>query len=233
MSLASRLRPLLLRAGETWRDWRDGLDTAGRVAAPDIVTGSANKARGIRYQPTPLAPLRAVLRTLQLPPGRTFVDIGAGKGRVLLAARELPFARVIGVEYSEPLCAIARRNLAVAQRRAPGGPPVEIRCCDAADYRFEPGEDVIYLFNPFDAVVLARLLDNLHASLQRAPRPLWLVYHFPRWHAVVTATGWLRPHAMHCYGAHEFAVFRHEPAGAAGPDAADGVKLQQACEGAG
>ena len=229
-ALARGLQGALARCAERWRDWRDGIDTVRHVAATDIVTDSPNKAHGIRYQPSPAAPLRTLLRSLQLPPGRTFIDIGAGKGRVLLAARELPFARVIGVEYSAPLCAIARGNLSAVRRRVPDGAPVEIVCCDAADYRFECDEDVIYLFNPFDQVVLARLLHNLRASLQRSPRQLWLVYHFPRWHEAITATGWLQLQAVHRYRAHEFAVFVHVPESSV-PAQADGVKFGQACGG--
>ena len=226
--LARGLHGAMARCAEGWRDWRDGIDTVRHVAAADIVTDSANKARGIRYQPSPAAPLRTLLRSLQLPPGRTFIDIGAGKGRVLLAARELPFARVIGVEYSAPLCAIARRNLEAAQRRAPAGAPVEIHCCDAADYAFEHDEDVLYLFNPFDHVVLVRVLENLRSSLRRAPRRLWLVYHFPRWHEVIAATGWLELHAVHRFREHEFAVFVH-PTGTGVPGQVDGVEFGRAC----
>src|ERR1700719_3166712 len=41
----------------------------------------------------------------------TFVDIGAGKGRALLLAAELPFRKVIGVELSEELARIAQKNI--------------------------------------------------------------------------------------------------------------------------
>ena len=221
-AIARRLRSLQVCCAEHWRDWRDGVDTASQVAAGRIVTASPNKPHGIRYQASPADAVRAVLERLQLPPGRVFVDIGSGKGRVLLIARRMDFARVIGIEYSGPLCEVAQRNLAVAERRAAGA-PVQIVCADAADYDFPHGEDVIYLFNPFDAVVLARMLDRLAASLQARPRRLWLVYHFPRWHETLSATGWLRLHAVHRFGADEFAVFIHAPDGAGRPDAPAGL----------
>ena len=40
----------------------------------------------------------------------TFVDFGAGKGRVLMMACEYPFKQVIGVELSRKLHATASRN---------------------------------------------------------------------------------------------------------------------------
>lgn len=219
-AIAHRLRSLQVRCAEHWRDWRDGVDTASQVEAGRIVTASPNKPHGIRYQASPAGAVRAVLEGLALPPGRVFADIGSGKGRVLLIARRMDFARVIGVEYSGPLCEVARRNLAVAERRGGPGAPVEIVCADAADYAFPHGEDVLYLFNPFDAVVLASMLDRLAASLQARPRRLWLVYHFPRWHETLSATGWLRLQAVHRFGPDEFAVFTHAPDEAVRPDPA-------------
>src|SRR5262249_16540884 len=45
------------------------------------------------------------------PRGLTFVDFGSGKGRALLCAAARPFKRIVGVEWSTDLCAIARRNV--------------------------------------------------------------------------------------------------------------------------
>lgn len=41
----------------------------------------------------------------------TYLDLGSGKGKSLLMAAELPFARVIGVELSEKLVKAAQKNL--------------------------------------------------------------------------------------------------------------------------
>jgi tRNA1(Val) A37 N6-methylase TrmN6 len=48
----------------------------------------------------------------------TFVDGGAGKGRALLLAAELPFRKVIGVELNEALARIAQRNVILWKRLA-------------------------------------------------------------------------------------------------------------------
>jgi SAM-dependent methyltransferase len=211
MSLAARLAQRvrrLLRAADDWlRDWREGMDTRGRIEVDRIVTASPNRARGVRYQASPVRALRTVLDALDAPAGQAFVDIGAGKGRVLLLAARYPFARLIGVEYSPPLCDIARRNLARA--RLPM--PAEVICIDAADYAFPDDAGVVYLFNPFDAVVLARVIDNLRVSLQRAPRPFRLVYHFPRWHGVLDDCDFLERIAVHRIGGDEFAVYAMKP----------------------
>lgn len=41
----------------------------------------------------------------------TFIDFGAGMGRVLLMASERPFRKIIGVEFARELITIAENNL--------------------------------------------------------------------------------------------------------------------------
>ena len=41
------------------------------------------------------------------------IDIGAGMGRAVLLAAEMPFRLVVGVELNPTLAQIARRNLAI------------------------------------------------------------------------------------------------------------------------
>lgn len=43
-----------------------------------------------------------------------FLDLGSGKGRMVLSAARFPFRRIIGVELSNDLTAIARRNVATS-----------------------------------------------------------------------------------------------------------------------
>ena len=64
------------------------------------------------YEPSPLLALRRGLRGRELRPDDVFLDLGCGKGRVLVDAVQLPFARVVGVELVPELVEQARANLA-------------------------------------------------------------------------------------------------------------------------
>lgn len=199
----------LRRLSDLAFDWVHGTDTADPVEPGALRVTGPHRERGIRYQITRPRAFRRVLRELDLPPGEVFVDIGCGKGLVLLLAREFGFRRIVGVEYAPALCEIARRNLEVA-----GGPDPSrfaVHCCDAADYDFREEESVIYLFNPFDSFVLERVMAQLAASLARNPRRAWLIYHFPRWHAVVERSGLFAAIATQVDGDSEFIIYRHEP----------------------
>jgi len=145
---------------------------------PDAI--GPNIAHATHYEPTPVGELDALLAHVPFPfEGAAFVDLGAGMGRALLAAASYPFRRIVGVEISPALAAIARDNLEIFERRAARPPrcrDLRIVCEDAAAYRFPRGDLVVYLYNPFDATLVARVA----ANLARVPRKrLAVIYHTP------------------------------------------------------
>jgi ribosomal protein L11 methylase PrmA len=109
--------------------------------------------------------------------GRAFVDLGCGKGKAVLLACGYGFERAIGVEIDPHLTEVARRNLGSyrGRRRC----PAEFVTADASTWEFPDEPLTVYVYNPFDAEVLARVLDNLARSLERSPRPATILYHTP------------------------------------------------------
>jgi SAM-dependent methyltransferase len=104
----------------------------------------------------------------------TFVDVGAGMGRAVLLASELPFREVVGVELNPTLVRIARKN--AAAWRAAGRAPMRMVCGDAVDFRFPQGPCAAFLFNPFAAPVLRRLLKALKKGFAGRAGQLDLLY---------------------------------------------------------
>lgn len=203
----------LKECGDRYFDLVNGTETSRVVEAVDLVVTSVHKEHGFRYHATGARPFRRLMRTLCIPPGEVFLDIGSGKGRVLILALDFGFKKLVGVDYAAELCEIARQNLSAVRRRGGFTTPVEIHCCDAAEYDFNDDETVIYMYNPFDAVVLAKVMGRLCASLQRAPRKIWLIYLHPRWHSAIESTGMFTWASLHSFGKLEFAVFTHDPTG--------------------
>ncbi len=99
----------------------------------------------------------------------TFLDIGAGMGRAVLLAAEMPFRAVVGVEMHPALVRIARRNLTVWRKAGRALAPMRMAQNDAASFAFPPGPCVAFLFNPFGAVVIRRFLCHLASSFQDRP----------------------------------------------------------------
>jgi hypothetical protein len=73
-------------------DQKYQVDTAGEVSLFQLDIASPNESAGVRYQPSPVETCDELFASLPIRhEDFTFIDIGAGKGRVLLFASRFPF----------------------------------------------------------------------------------------------------------------------------------------------
>ena len=177
------------RAGQRF-DAEHGVTTEALVFLgeldPEAVGPSLQHAT--HYEPTPVAEAEALLDASPLAPERaTFVDLGAGMGRVVMLAARRPFRAVIGVEVSPALVEIARENLTAAREPRRVARDVKIVCADAAGYVFPHGDLVVFMYNPFRAPVLRAVLAALRA--RPAAHEVVLLYHTPIERAEIDAAG--------------------------------------------
>ena len=117
-----------------------------------------------------------------------FLDLGAGKGRVILQAAQLPFRRVIGVEISETLSAQARRNIDQKCARLTCR-SVTIVTVDASTFPIPDDVTLIYMFNPFRGETFETVAQNILRSFERRPRRITLIYFIPTMHDYLVANG--------------------------------------------
>ena len=157
-------------------DLKYGIDTFSWVELDDLKIDNTRKKRAKMYQPTCTLPLRKLLRELNIPPGKVFVDLGCGKGIVLLVASDFGFKEARGIELSPVLCDIAIKNCSIYKEKTKAGTDFVILRSDVSDYGLNDDEDVFYLFNPFDEYVLKQALNNITASLQRRNRGILIIY---------------------------------------------------------
>lgn len=149
-----------------------GVETATWVRSSALRTSSPNRQFAVRYQPSDADNIRSLIGGVDEDLSSfVFVDVGSGKGRVLIVAAEYPFARLVGVEFSEPLVRTARENIA----KVGDDPRIELVCMDAVDFEMPLEPLVAYFFNPFGAPVLSKVLANLRSSLDRLPRPAYVL----------------------------------------------------------
>lgn len=170
-------------------DWKYGTDTIRRVEMNTLEIKSANRCNAQRYGASKEQPFIRLMQRLDLPRNSVFVDIGSGKGKVLLMAAQYGFERIIGIEFSPELCEIARANIETFQKRQVLHSHIEIVECDAASYRFGPEEKVFFMFDPFNGSVLKQVIENLRISLEQSPRKVWFIYHSPEHHNVMEMSG--------------------------------------------
>ncbi|HYM77516.1 MAG TPA: class I SAM-dependent methyltransferase [Candidatus Dormibacteraeota bacterium] len=145
----------------------------------DLDIPSPNWIYGTNYTPIEPVRFRAIFSSLHLQfEDFVFVDFGSGKGRALLLASELPFKRVLGLEFSPDLHAIAQRNIErYASHRKSG--PVESVCMDFLSFAPPPEPLILFFYDPCEDTVLIKLVRNLHESLRANPRASYLIYVAP------------------------------------------------------
>jgi predicted RNA methylase len=159
-------------------DWRYGVATSGLIHLGSLAIESPNVTHGVDYQPTRARYARLMLHEIEVPKDSVFVDFGAGKGRILLlAARTGAFKKVIGVEFSADLCQAALDNIDAFQRRQPMDVEFAVVNADVADYHVRADQNVFFMYNPFDHVIMEHALGRIEESLIQNPRPVWLIYH--------------------------------------------------------
>jgi SAM-dependent methyltransferase len=164
-------------------------ETAGHVERDSIGVAHPD---AVRYAASPWWILRWLLPHSAVRPGDVFVELGCGKGRVILdAARRYPFSRVVGVELAPRLSAVAR-DLVERERGRLRCPDVRIETLDATAFPIPDDMTHAYLYNPFNGPTFEQVCANIVASLDRAPRTLRLMYLHPADHATLMATGRFR-----------------------------------------
>jgi SAM-dependent methyltransferase len=167
---------------------RMGIETSGYADLQSLGIDAPGRSR---YEPSKWLDLRRILRDRDIRPDDVFLDVGSGKGRVVLQAAHYPFRRVIGIELSPDLNAIARANLA-ARRRALRCRDIEFVTADVAEHPFPDDVTVVYHYNSLHGPPFAAFLDRLLESLDRNPRTLRFIYNTAIEERTLLATGRFR-----------------------------------------
>jgi SAM-dependent methyltransferase len=109
----------------------------------------------------------------------TLLDVGCGKGRLLAMGAAYGFSNLIGIDLSKKLCDAAANVCRGIKNKYPDK-SLTIECVDARHYRIPETVGVIFLFNPFDAIVMEEFIQKVSESLHRKNRPLKVLYANPQ-----------------------------------------------------
>src|SRR5579859_2628437 len=155
-------------------DLQYGTDTSGYTSSAELHGNTLSSLYTTAYVGIAPSALLSALSSLKIDYGEfTFVDVGCGKGRAILLAAQFPFRRLLGVEIAPELCVIARANVTLRPEWADRS---SILNEDAVSVTYPEGPLVIFMFHPFLAPVLRRVLANLETQLRKSPRTTYLLY---------------------------------------------------------
>jgi len=100
-----------------------------------------------------------------------FIDYGSGKGAAIIHARALGFERTVGVEFAKELHETAQKNIQKLKLEN-----VDSFYADATTYLAPSDVSVIYLFNPFDEVVMKKLIANIVEQKDNFENDVYIIY---------------------------------------------------------
>jgi SAM-dependent methyltransferase len=160
-------------------DFTYGTDTVNQVELDNLYIQSKNRTRGERYALSPAKAFNKLMNTLSFPHNSVFVDLGCGKGKMLLMASQYGFKRIVGVEFSEKLCECARNNISIYKKKTGMSADIDVVFSDVVDYKIKDDENLFYLFNPFDEDILINVLRNIAVSFERKHREIYFIYYCP------------------------------------------------------
>ncbi len=183
--LQTRLKWALFRARLRYEDYvnraydlRHHVETAREELLADCGVPAANVERGnTLYRVTWGSLIRKALDQLRIDHSRyTFIDYGSGKGKAMLMASDYPFRRIIGLEYSEKLHAIASANCRTYRSAAQKCRAIEPVLVDVLDYEPPCGPIVCFMCNPFDDATMETMFDRWRTRHGGRDRDLRIIY---------------------------------------------------------
>lgn len=202
--LLQRIPDFLGRDDARHADWRrrkadadiafdaaNGTKTAGTQELFELNVIGENARHGVRHIASDPNSFVELMRRLDIDFGNySFIDLGSGKGRVLLLAASFPFGRIIGVEFATELHHAAQENLAVFDSRGSDISRISLFLADAASYSFPVEPLIVYLFNPFGSQIVRRVAENALSSWRKSPRSMEVLYAHPVHLSEFVDVGW-------------------------------------------
>jgi len=104
-----------------------------------------------------------------------FIDIGSGKGKLLLLASHFPFSGIVGIEYAPALHATAVNNIKQFKYKA-GRPGIMSVNANAMTWGLPTKPAVYFLHNPFDLKTTQAFFAKLDDHVARSGVPTFMIY---------------------------------------------------------
>jgi SAM-dependent methyltransferase len=175
-------RYFFVQDGENPIDRLYGIETSARVSRYEIRTGSQIiDQENIGYGGMQPSILRKCLDILPIEQDSAFIDLGCGKGRALAVATEYPFSRIIGVEISPVVCAVAHANAKRIAAKFYDRVVPEIVEDDATRFSVPNCSTIVlFAYNPFKRPLVEKLLRHIDEVTAAHPRlKIFLIYYNP------------------------------------------------------
>jgi SAM-dependent methyltransferase len=130
------------------------------------------------YMPASYDLLETVFKEIKNDLPKHLLDIGCGKGRVMCVAANFGIKKITGIDFSKQLCNEADNNLNNTKEKFPA---LQHKIINNDAFYFDIPDDVdcIFLFNPFDDIIMSAVVNNIQKSIKQNPRKITIIYLNP------------------------------------------------------
>jgi len=125
------------------------------------------------YEPTPYSVLERLTASGLISNDDVVLDYGCGKGRVGFFLSYRTKAKTIGIEYDKRIYQGALENQKTAKAKA------NFVLTRAEEYEVPFDVNRCYFFNPFDLVILHKVMARIMESWYKHPREVFLFFYYP------------------------------------------------------
>jgi len=155
------------------------IDTIGEDELKSLKEKGVDISHATMYMPVSYYVLERLLKeTIKYGGNKTFLDIGCGKGRAMIVAAKYGFEHISGIDFSKEYCedaASATRQYSTENAAV----HFSIIHKDAARYNIPKDITTIFMFNPFDEVIMGEVVSNIMKSQEQFPRTIRVLYVNP------------------------------------------------------
>jgi SAM-dependent methyltransferase len=155
-----------------------GITTTGADTLLALEKKGIDTEHATIYMPVSYTLLEEIFEQVPVTPDSHFLDIGCGKGRAMCVAADNGFSKVTGIDFSKEFCTAAEKNLSITKQKFP---ELQYKVYNNDAFYFEIPTDVdcIFMFNPFDDVIMSGVAENILESFEQHPRTIILIYVNP------------------------------------------------------
>lgn len=134
-----------------------------------------------RTEATGYREIEALFEDYHLQEDAHFVDVGAGKGRMIFYVNKRFNIPTTGIELNKKVFEMLDANKKAYQIQFPQGAPIYLENVPAQDWKVLPEHTVFYFFNPFSLMIFDQVMQNIRHSLSQNPRQIDIILYYPMW----------------------------------------------------
>jgi len=157
-----------------------GKNTLIPVDLKNLTIPSGDTAKASRYEAVSFYMLEHLFTAFRKVSSQTsIIDLGCGKGRMMMVAPHFGFDDITGIDFAKELCEQADANMKIK-----GTQFLNIKWKvineNVEGYQIGANDSVFFMFNPFELTVLKKFLKHLDASCKQFPRTTYFIYASPQ-----------------------------------------------------